>query len=273
MPVSSAVEAAVVKHAEAHVAWGHRKVWAMTRYDGHQVSPATVLRILRRRGLILAADYQRERRQLAAARRAAFVIPPAGPNQVWQLDFSEFETTGGGRWRIAACTDYWSKYELGWHLSLTANQHDAIAAVEAAIGEAELLAGGVALAEQLLDRETGQIVPVSIVTDNGGPFRSARFAAFIAARPELHHVRTRVRTPGQNGVRERGFESLKYERLYREHIPDGLALAAHAEDYRVEFNTIRPHEALAFNRPIQVHLGQADPTIPNFDRAEPLPPA
>jgi transposase InsO family protein len=272
MPVSGVVEAAVVKHAEAHVAWGHRKVWAMTRYDGHQVSPATVLRILRRRGLILTADYQRERRQLAAARRAAFVIPPAGPNQVWQLDFSEFETTGGGTWRIAACTDYWSKYELGWHLSLTANQHDAIAAVEAAIGEAERLAGR-PLIEQLADTATGEIRPVTIVTDNGGPFRSARFTAFIARRPELHHVRTRVRTPGQNGVRERGFESLNYERLYREYVPDGLALAGHAEDYRVEYNTVRPHEALPWNRPHEIHLGQGDPATSNFDRAGSLPPA
>jgi transposase InsO family protein len=114
---------------------------------------------------------------------------------------------------------------------------------------------------------------VTIVTDNGGPFRSARFAAFIDRRPEPHHVRTRVRTPGQNGVRERGFESLKYERLYPEHIPDGLALAGHAEDYRVEYNTVRPHEALCWNRPIDVHLGQADPKITNFDRAGSLPPA
>lgn len=53
-------------------------------------------------------------------------------------------------------------------------------------------------------------------------------------------MRTRVRTPGQHGVRERGFESLKYERLYREHVPDGLALAAHAEAYRIEYNTVRP---------------------------------
>ena len=53
-PTSTALTAAVVAHAEAHPAWGHRKVWAMTRYDGHQVSPATVLRIMRRRGLLLA---------------------------------------------------------------------------------------------------------------------------------------------------------------------------------------------------------------------------
>ncbi len=49
------------------------------------------------------------------------------------------------RWRhlrLAGCRDYWSKYELGWHISPTANQHDAIAAIELALAEAERLAGG-----------------------------------------------------------------------------------------------------------------------------------
>jgi putative transposase len=193
MPVAESVEAVVVKHAEAHPAWGHRKVWAMTRFDGHQVSPATVLRTMRRRGLLLEASYQRERRQLAAARKAAFVTPPSGANQVWQLDFSEFETSTGGTWRLAGCRDYWSKYEFGWHLSPTANQHDAIQSIELAITEAERLAGR-PLIDVLTDTSTGEIRPVTIVTDNGGPFRSFRFQAFIASRPELHHVRTRVRT-------------------------------------------------------------------------------
>ena len=75
-----------------------------------------------------------------------------------------------------------------------------------------------------------------LVTDNGGPFRSFRFAPFIAAHPELRHVRTRVKTPGQNGVRERAFESPKYERLYREDIVDVLdltnTLLAQANAYR-----------------------------------------
>nr|MBA2768641.1 transposase [Sporichthyaceae bacterium] len=140
-PVTEAVEPSVVKHAEAHTAWGHRKVWAMCRHDGHRISAATTLRILRRRNLLQPVGYTRERRQLAAARRAAFLVPPTGPNQVWQLDFSEFETSRGGTWRIAGCADYWSKYEFGWHISTTANQHDAIAAVELAIAEAQALAG------------------------------------------------------------------------------------------------------------------------------------
>ena len=44
------------KHALAHPAWGHRKIWAMVRYDGHVVSEASVLRLLRDERLILPAE-------------------------------------------------------------------------------------------------------------------------------------------------------------------------------------------------------------------------
>ena len=54
---------AVVKWAHKYPAWGHRKVWAMTRHDGHRLSQSTVLRVLAAEGLLLKADYQRERRQ------------------------------------------------------------------------------------------------------------------------------------------------------------------------------------------------------------------
>jgi putative transposase len=272
-PARQRVAKAARRHALAHPAWGHRKVWAMCRHEGLRVSQASVLRLLRDEGLLLEANYQRERRALAARRKAAFAEEPTGPNQVWQLDFTEFETTTGGTWRLAGCRDYYSKYELGWHLSPTANQHDAIAAVEAALAEAERLAG-----TRLIDRaardDDGAVQPqITIVTDNGGPFRSFRFEAFIATHPELRHVRTRVKTPGQNGSRERGFGSLKYERLFLEEVPDALDLLAHAEDYRTEYNTVRPHEALAWNRPYDVHLGLADPATPNFPDPETLPSA
>ena len=118
---------------------------------------------------------------------------------------------------------------------------------------------------------TASAQALTIVTDNGGPFRSFRFEAFIATHAELRHVRTRVRTPGQNGSRERGFGSLKYERLFLEEIPDAIDLAAHTEHYRVEYNTVRPHENLSWNRPIEVHLGYADPKTPNFPEPQNLP--
>ena len=92
-PARQAARELVVKHALAHPAWGHRKIWALTRHDGHQVSQATVLRLLRDEGLLLACQYQKQRRELAKDRKAAFAKTPDGPNQVWQLDFYEFETT------------------------------------------------------------------------------------------------------------------------------------------------------------------------------------
>ncbi len=271
-PAREAHRETIVGLAGEHPAWGHRKVWAIARHQGRRLSPSTVLRVLAEEGLLLKADYQRERRQLAQARKAAFAAPPTGPNMVWQFDFSEYETTTGGTWRVAGVADYWSKYEFGWHWSPTANQYDAIEAVQLALAEAQaLLPDGQSLVEYLTDPDTGQIVPITLVTDNGGPFRSFRFEAFIASRPGLRHVRTRVKSPGQNGVRERAFQSLKYERLYRAQIDDALDLVREAETFRVEFNTVRPHEHLAWNRPREVHLGLASPSTPNFPEPETLP--
>ncbi|WP_232285492.1 integrase core domain-containing protein [Saccharomonospora marina] len=161
--------------------------------------------------------------------------------------------------------DYFSKYEFGWHLATTCNAGDAELAVRVAIAEAERLAGGTPLAEQLTDRATGRIRRIKLVTDNGGAFKGSRFAAFIASRPELLHIRTRRRSPGQNGVRERAFGSLKYEHLYRLEISDGPSLAVEAEAYRQVFNHIRPHEALDFARPVEIHQQDQQAQLSNTE--------
>ncbi|MCG7207437.1 hypothetical protein [Streptomyces arenae] len=118
------------------------------------------------------------------------------PEPVWQLDFSEFETTAGGTWRLAGCRDCWSKYELGWHVSPATNRHDVIVAIEITLKEAELLAG--ARLVDLAPRDPdGTVQPLdTIVTDKGGSFSSFRLEAFIAKHSELRHVRMRVRIPG-----------------------------------------------------------------------------
>ena len=93
--------------AARHAAWEHRKIWAMARHAGHRVSMSTTARIMDDAGLLLKADYQRERPQLAQARKTAFAKTPTGPNMVWQFDFSEYETSKGGTWRVAGIADYW----------------------------------------------------------------------------------------------------------------------------------------------------------------------
>lgn len=270
-PVQDQVEAVLVELADAHPQWGHRKLAEMTRITtGRRVAYSTALRALKRTGRVLSPDYTRQRRDLAAARRAAFLVPPSGPNQVWQLDFTEFETTRGGTWRISGCTDYWSKAELGWHVSMTQNHRDAISAIELALSEVERLHGNTLL--DMVTDSDGQVHPVTVVTDNGPAFKAHRFARYIDSRPELIHIRTRRKTPQQNGVRERGFGSLKYEHLYRHEIPDGPTLATAVEDYRTLFNWIRPHEAIAMQRPMDLYLTPPQPAAtPTQNEPENLP--
>lgn len=46
-PAREAARDRVLAHANAHPAWGHRKIWAMVRHEGHVVSEATVLGVER----------------------------------------------------------------------------------------------------------------------------------------------------------------------------------------------------------------------------------
>ena len=57
---------------------------------------------------------------------------------------------------------------------------------------------------------------------------------------------------------ERWFQSLKYERLYRHDIDDSADLDRHLGEFLDEYNTVRPHEAIDFDRPINRYL--TDPT-------------
>jgi transposase InsO family protein len=262
-PAQDAIELDAIAMAKDWPAWGHRKVTALLAGDGHVVNESTVKRVLRRNDLLLAVNHTVVTRELAAARRAAFVTPPWRRNQVWQLDFSDYETSAQSTWRLAGCADYWAKYELGFHVTTTCNHRDAIRAVEIAIDEAEAVLG-VPLAEDLhADPETGEIVKIKLVTDNGGAFKSSHFASFVAGTGVLEHIRIRRKSPGQNGVRERAFGSLKYEHLYRHEITDGPAVAREAETYRQIFNRIRPHEAIGMARPADRYLAPIhNPTEP-----------
>ena len=235
--------------ALAWPAWGDRKIWALLAADGHDASQATVRRALRARALLQPVGANRERRQLARARRAAFVDPPARRNRVWQTDFSELETLGAGVWQIGGLVDYVCKVCLACAVTATKTWRDAVAVLKDARDRAGELIGR-SLLEDCTDAQTGEVVPVIVVSDNGSCYRAAGFARHIAQRPELAHVRTRHKAPETNGVIERFFQSAKYEHLYRHEIADGPALADHVDGFLTVYNEVRPHEALDFKLPI-----------------------
>lgn len=268
-PVQDAIEDDVVDAAKRYEAWGHRKIWGVLRLEetDQDASQSTVKRVMGRNNLLQPAGYQGERRQLAGARKAAFLKPPTRRNRVWQADFSELESLAGGIWRLGGVADYWAKVSLACTVSTTMRTAEAIAMLQAAREQAEAWLGH-PLVEEVIDLDTGEIVAqIVVVTDNGPAFRSGGFARWIDAQPEFSHVRTRHRAPHTNGVIERTFQSYKYEHLYRREITDGVQLAAEADAYRGLFNTVRPHEHLDFATPISVYL--QDPAPEPQDGPEP----
>ena len=97
-----------------------------------------------------------------------------------------------------------------------------------------------------------------MVSDNGPCYRGKTFQALFTGEddPLLRHVRTRIKSPQTNGVIERFFGTLKYEHLFRGYIGDGDALDMEVHRFRIIYNTIRPHQALADHTPKQAYLAE-----------------
>lgn len=255
-PARDRVAERVIEMALAFPMWGHRKIAWLCRHDGLEVSDATCLRVLRAAGLVLPIDYVAERRDLAKARRDAFVTIPTRRNRVWQTDFFELETSGGGTWRSGDVIDYVTKLVLAGPVTATQTTTDAINAIEDARSQVHDLLGH-SLLDDVTCSYTGEITPVILVSDNGPCYKSGRFAHYIASRPELTHVRTRRKSPQTNGVIERYHGAIQIEALWRDLPADGVEMTTKVEAFRQLYNHIRPHESLAGARPIERYL--ADP--------------
>ncbi len=254
-PVRERFSEEIIDFALAWPAWGYRKIWALMRAQGYQVSQSTVRRELSTRGLLHPVSYQRERRELAKSRREAFIDPPTRRNRVWQTDFSEYETLASGVSQISGVVDYVGKVSLCCTVTNTKTWRDAVGVIEDARSAVTDLTGHT-LVEDCTDSETGEITPVIVVTDNGSCYRAKGFANYIKSRPELKHVRTRYRAPETNGVIERFFGALKYEHLYWHEINDRQELEQHIEQFRYTYNEERPHEAIDFQIPIHAYKNE-----------------
>ena len=171
---------------------------------------------------------------------------------MWQADFSGFETDGQDVWNLGGVVDYWAKVALACPVTVAKTAIDAIGFVDSALAQVQVLLG-ISWVQDLTDPVTGEIRKLVLVTDNAPCFKSAKFAAWIAARRHLTHVRTRKNSPWTNGQIERFFCSIKYEDLYRNDIADGVVLGRRVENYLTVYNSVRPQEAIDMWRPLGLY--------------------
>jgi transposase InsO family protein len=94
------------------------------------------------------------------------------------------------------------------------------------------------------------VVVRRVMTDNGSPFISRRWAAWCAEH-QIRHVRTRPYRPRTNGKAERFIQTMLREWAYRASYPTSDARAKALGPWIRRYNYARPHGSLDKRTPME----------------------
>lgn len=240
--VAAAVEAELLAARAAHPTWGPRKLVALLRAAAPEralPAPSTVGTLVKRAGLVSA-----RRRRVHAPPRTQPLAHATAPNTVWCADFKGQFQTGDGVWCYPlTISDAHSRYLLRCQALPTTDTARVQPLFEATF------------------REYG--IPAVVRTDNGPPFASVGAGGLTPLSVwwvKLGIVPERIDPgkPSQNGRHERMHRTLKADTAQ----PPGLNLPAQQrafDRFQTEYNTVRPHEALAMATPAAVYRPAARP--------------
>jgi transposase InsO family protein len=226
---AAAMEGLVLAIRDEHPAWGGRKIPRRLQDLGHQAVPSasTITAILRRNDRIEAAA--------SAAHKPFERFARAAPNELWQMDYKGHFATAAGRCHPLTVIDDPSRYALG---------------LRACGDERE---GTVQAGLTAIFRCHG--LPQCMLMDNGSPWGCSDAAhrhtwlslwllelgiAVSHGRP--HHPQTQ-------GKDERFHRTLMAEVIGRRAFADLAECQRRFDEWRVVYNTQRPHEALDLATP------------------------
>ena len=223
--------------------WGARKIRELLvrRLDGDVRVPAksTIHAVLHRHGLVKPPGRPRRRATGTA------LSTGATPNDLWGADFKgEFKLGNGCYCYPLTVTDHASRFLLLCEALESTREDLAVTAFEQ------------------LFQERG--LPLAIRSDNGVPFASPN-ALFNLSKLSVWWLRLGIAIerikpghPQQNGRHERMHLTLKKETT-RPPGMNSLQQQARFDAFLQEYNTERPHEALAMKCPAEVYSASPRP--------------
>lgn len=88
-----------------------------------------------------------------------------------------------------------------------------------------------------------------VMTDNGSPYLSARFARLLR-RLKIRHIRTKPYTPRTNGKAERFIQTALREWAYARAYENSGQRQLHLPHWLHDYNWHRPHASLSYQPPI-----------------------
>lgn len=224
---------------------GYRKLAVMLGANGKRV-----LRLMRVMGLQAVYCKPITSKPHPAHRIYPYLLkrlPIVRANQVWAADITYIRLARGWCY-LVAIIDWYSRYVLAWRLSARMESGFCVEALQ------EALTHG---------------TPDIHNTDQGSQFTAQVFVDVLAQNDIAISMDGRG-SYQDNIFTERLWRSVKYEEVYlKEYVSIEQAHAALAAYFRF-YNDCRPHQALGYRTPQQVHFTLAQPTpvdmMDNCDR-------
>jgi len=218
--------------------WGARKLAVLLGREGLELPAATVHRILSRRGLVRVED--RHPQALGRFEREE-------PNQLWQMDFKSPKGWDRPVGPLSVIDDR-SRY--------------AIALFQTGTTRAE------AVREQLVGAFTRCGVPEAMLMDHGTPWWNAASAGgwtqltVWLMKQGMRLYLSGIRHPQTQGKVERFHGALEKARRLRG-LPEPALRQRWLDDFRQEYNCVRPHEALRMQTPASLWQPSPQPYDPD----------
>jgi putative transposase len=225
-----ALRAELRRLSRAHPRWGYRRAHAVLREQGWEINRKAIQRRWREEGLRVPLR-RRKRQRLGTSTCPADRLAAEHPDHVWALDYQFDQTQDGRILKLLNIVDEHTREAL----TIEVNRRlDADATVK------------------VLDRlitERGR-PPLFIRCDNGPELTAnalrdwCRFTGASTSYIEPG-------SPWQNPYVESFGGRLRDELLAVEAFTSLLEARVLVEDWRIEYNTVRPHSALGYRTPAQ----------------------
>ena len=225
--LEAALTAAIIDWARQYGRYGYRRITALLRAEGWVCNHKRVERIWRREGLKVPVR-QPKRGRLWLNDGSCVRLRPERANHVWAYDFVEDRTRDGRKFRMLNVLDEFTRECLSIRVARK-------------LGSADVI-------DVLADLFITRGAPVFVRSDNGPEFIA------IAVRGWIGGVGAKTAfiepgSPWENGYVESFNGKLRDELLNAEVFNTLAEARVLIEQWRVHYNTVRPHSSLNYRPP------------------------